>query len=140
MAHYYHLRFEKMSKFIIQVNGSAYTGSSSYRAYRSAQAVLAAGHQVLQIFFYQDGVFNSNQLNSPASDEFDLNAAWQSLATEHNIALINCASAAQRRGLLSQAEAQENGYAHWNVQAPFTMAGLGELVTGIEHADRLLSF
>ncbi|MCL1124445.1 sulfurtransferase complex subunit TusD [Shewanella surugensis] len=129
-----------MSKFIIQVNTSAYSTSSSYRAYRCTQAVLAAGHEVIHVFFYQDGVLNSNQLNSPANDEFDLNAAWQALAQEYAIPLVNCASAALRRGVQSETEAKENGYDNWNMQPPFTMAGLGELVTGLDAADRLLSF
>lgn len=129
-----------MSKFIIQVNTAAYSACTSYRAYRSTQAVLAAGHHVLRIFFYQEGVLNTNQLNTPANDEFDLHAAWQTLSEQYNIPLVNCASAALRRGVLSETTAKENGYAHWNMQPPFTMAGLGELVTGIEEADRLLSF
>ncbi|WP_299491585.1 sulfurtransferase complex subunit TusD [uncultured Shewanella sp.] len=129
-----------MSKFIIQVNSAAYSGSHSYRAYRCTKALLETGHDVLHVFFYQDGVLNTNQLNSPANDEFDLRAAWQSLSDTYHIPLINCASAALRRGVLSETEAIENGYAHWNTNLPFTMAGLGELVTGLEKADRLLNF
>ncbi|WP_298774140.1 sulfurtransferase complex subunit TusD [uncultured Shewanella sp.] len=129
-----------MSKFIIQVNSPAYSTSASYRAYRCTKAVLEAGHNVLHIFFYQDGVFNTSQLNTPANDEFDLHAAWQTLSEQYQIPLVNCASAALRRGVIAETEAKDNGYSHWNMQPPFTMAGLGELVTGIEKADRLLSF
>ncbi|WOT06831.1 sulfurtransferase complex subunit TusD [Shewanella youngdeokensis] len=129
-----------MSKFIIQVNSPAYGSSASYNAYRFALSALQSGHVVDKVFFYQDGVLNTNHLNSPASDEFDLQQAWVSLSETYNIALVNCVSAALRRGVLSQNDANENQLSHWNMEPPFTMGGLGELVTGIETADRLVSF
>ncbi|GIU46808.1 sulfurtransferase TusD [Shewanella sairae] len=129
-----------MSKFIIQVNSAAYGSAASYSAYRFAKSALESGHCIEKIFFYQDGVLNTNQLNSPASDEFNLQQAWVDLHNEYGVALINCVSAALRRGVLSEVEAIENQLSHWNMQAPFIMGGLGELVTGIETADRLVSF
>lgn len=129
-----------MNKFIIQVNSAAYGSASSYRAYRFAKAAIENGHTIVKVFFYQDGVLNTNQLNSPASDEFDLTQAWIELHKLHGLLLVNCVSAALRRGVLSESEAKENQHDHWNMQAPFTMGGLGELVTGIETADRLVSF
>ncbi|MCG9731030.1 sulfurtransferase complex subunit TusD [Shewanella sp. Isolate13] len=129
-----------MSKFIIQVNSAAYGSASSYSAYRFAKAAIENGHAIEKVFFYQDGVLNTNHLNSPASDEFDLKQAWIELHQLHGVALVNCVSAALRRGVLSESEAKENQHSHWNMQLPFTMGGLGELVTGIETADRLVSF
>ncbi|QQX78269.1 sulfurtransferase complex subunit TusD [Shewanella sp. KX20019] len=129
-----------MSKFIIQVNSPAYGSSSSYNAFRFAEAALKNGHHIEKVFFYQDGVLNTNHLNSPASDEFDLGQAWQSLSGTYNVPLVNCVSAALRRGVLSQTDAKENQLPHWNMEPPFIMGGLGELVIGIESADRLVSF
>ena len=129
-----------MSKFIIQVNGSAYGSLSSYHALRFTQAAIATGHQIVRVFFYQDGVLNTGSLNCPASDELDIHQAWKTLADQHQIDLVNCVSAALRRGIISQTDANENSKSHWNVEPPFSMGGLGELVTGIEEADRLVSF
>ncbi|RTR33602.1 sulfurtransferase complex subunit TusD [Shewanella atlantica] len=129
-----------MSKFIIQVNGAAYASSASYNAYRFAKAALESGHEIERVFFYQDGVLNTSTLNSPASDEFDLTKAWVSLNKKYSVQLVNCVSAALRRGILSQNEAKENQLDHWNMEEPFEMGGLGELVTGIEAADRVVSF
>ncbi|ACJ29282.1 DsrE-like protein [Shewanella piezotolerans WP3] len=129
-----------MSKFIIQVNSPAYGSGSSYNAYRFAEAAVQNGHLIDKVFFYQDGVLNTNSFNSPASDEFDLQSAWLSLSQQYKFPLVNCVSAALRRGVLSVSEAQENNTKHWNMEAPFIMGGLGELVTGIESADRLVSF
>ncbi|BAJ02258.1 sulfurtransferase complex subunit TusD [Shewanella violacea] len=129
-----------MSKFIIQVNGAAYPSSASYNAYHFTKSALESGHEVIRVFFYQDGVFNTNGLNSPASDEFDLTRAWVALSEKYQVDLVNCVSAALRRGIISETEAKESHVSHWNMQAPFTMGGLGELVTGLEVADRLVSF
>ena len=133
-------RISIMSKFIIQVNGSVYASSASYNAYRFSKAALEIGHEIQCVFFYQDGVLNTSSFNSPASDEFDLTRAWVELNQKYQIKLINCVSAALRRGILSKNEADELKKDHWNIQAPFVMGGLGELVTGIEKADRLVSF
>ncbi|MDB2387354.1 sulfurtransferase complex subunit TusD [Shewanella sp.] len=129
-----------MSKFIIQVNAPAYGSVSSYHAYRFAEAALRSGHLIDKVFFYQDGVLNTNGFNSPASDEFDLQHAWLSLSEQFDVPLVNCVSAALRRGVLSETDAKEHALTHWNMSAPFIMGGLGELVVGIESADRLISF
>lgn len=129
-----------MSKFIVQVNGPAYGSTASYRAIQFCDAAIAAGHQIIRVFFYQDGVLNSNALTCPASDEHDIHKMWLDLSNTYQIELTNCVSAALRRGVLSSQDANENGKPQWNSDAGFTMGGLGELVTGIEKADRLICF
>ncbi|MBR9727151.1 sulfurtransferase complex subunit TusD [Shewanella intestini] len=129
-----------MSQFIIQVNGSVYGSFASVSAFHFCQAALAQGHRIHKVFFYQDGVFNANQLTCPASDEPNLHQQWLTLATDHNIALVNCVSAALRRGIVSAQDTTENGLQSVNCAPQFTMGGLGELITGIEKADRLISF
>ncbi len=132
--------FIVMNKFIIQVNGTVYGSTASFRALRFTESVLSLGHEVTRIFFYQDGVSNSSHLICPASDEHDLHQAWKNLASEFDIQLINCVSAALRRGVISEQEATENAKSQFNSSDPFEMGGLGELVTGIETSDRLVCF
>ncbi|MGL4475491.1 MAG: sulfurtransferase complex subunit TusD [Shewanella sp.] len=129
-----------MSKLIIQVNGNVYGSVPSFHAYRFTEAAINAGHQIVCVFFYQDGVSHANGLTSPASDEFNLHQAWGSLATKYQVPLVNCVSAALRRGVISATEAQELAQAHFNCSPSFSMGGLGELVTGIETADRWVNF
>ena len=129
-----------MSKFIIQVNGPAYGTSASINALRFTQAALASGPQVICVFFYQDGVYNSTDLSLPASDENDVISDWKQLAQSNQVPLVNCVSAALRRGIVGEQDAHDNGLSHWNVGKSFIMGGLGELITGIESADRLISF
>ncbi|MBB1270548.1 sulfurtransferase complex subunit TusD [Shewanella sp. SR44-3] len=129
-----------MSQFLIQVNASAYGSTGSFRALKFCQSALDQGHTIVSVFFYQDGVYNSSALLAPASDEFDIHAAWLDLSRKHQIKLTNCVSAALRRGVLSPQEAKDNAKPQWNADAGFTMGGLGELVTGIEQAQRLVCF
>lgn len=129
-----------MGKFIIQVTGNVYGENASYNAYQFCLTALKADHKVDTVFFYQNGVSHSNMLVSPASDEFNLYQAWVDLATTYNVKLVNCVSAALRRGLLSQDESRENGQTQFNVSSPFIMGGLGELIIAIEKSDRLIRF
>ena len=129
-----------MKTFIIQVNGSVYGSTASFRALTFCEHAIASGHQIVSVFFYQDGVTNSNALTSPASDEIDMHSKWLSFASKYKIPLTNCVSAALRRGILSPQDAIENGKPQWSSSDMFTMGGLGELVVGIEQADRLVSF
>ncbi len=85
-----------MSKLIIMVNGSIYGPAAGFHALKYTRAALQAGHEVHCVFFYQDGVSQSNALCAPASDELDLTAAWQQLAKEWQLNLVNCVSAALR--------------------------------------------
>ncbi|MCL1098026.1 sulfurtransferase complex subunit TusD [Shewanella gelidii] len=129
-----------MSKIIIVVNGSVYGATASRRALKYTQAALTEGHEITRVFFYQDGVYNTSALVSPASDEFDLVQEWQQLAQAHDVELVNCVSAALRRGVLSAQDAQENQKEQYNLAKGFQMGGLGELVTGIEASERMVSF
>ena len=59
-------------RFAIVVTGPAYGTQQASSAFQFAQALIAEGHELSSVFFYREGVYNANQLTSPASDEFDL--------------------------------------------------------------------
>lgn len=59
-------------RFALMVTGPAYGTQQASSALQFARALLAAGHELVSVFFYREGVYNANQLTSPASDEFDL--------------------------------------------------------------------
>lgn len=139
MAHFQG-HFFIMSTFILQVSGKAYGSAAPVHALRFAKAAIDEGHHILRVFFYQDGVLNASSLGSPASDEFNIYKAWQELAKHHKVELVNCVSAALRRGMVSKEEAETQGLSHWNVDDHFHNGGLGELVSGIAKADRLVCF
>ena len=92
-------------RFAIVVTGPAYGTQQASSAFQFAQALIADGHELSSVFFYREGVYNANQLTSPASDEFDLVRAWQQLNAQHGVALNICVAAALRRGVVDETEA-----------------------------------
>lgn len=126
--------------YVVVVDGPAYGSQAARSAYQFAQAVVAQGNQLSRVFFYQDGVHNGSSLSVPASDEFDLVAAWQALANEHKVELQTCVAAALRRGIIGQQEAELNGLASANLADGFEQAGLGGLAEALLTADRVIQF
>ncbi|GAK18714.1 tRNA 5-methylaminomethyl-2-thiouridine synthase TusD [Vibrio sp. JCM 19053] len=104
------------------------------------QSVIEQGHQLVSVFFYQDGVTNGTALSVPANDEFDLNKAWQFLAKEHGVRLETCVAAALRRGIVSEEEANQHGLVQNNLADGFEQAGLGSLAEAMLTQDRVVQF
>ncbi|MCD9485835.1 sulfurtransferase complex subunit TusD [Photobacterium iliopiscarium] len=126
--------------YAIVVNGPAYGTQAARSAYQFSCAVIELGHTLTRVFFYQDGVLNSNALTVPASDEFDLVAAWQQLAQTHQVELHTCVAAALRRGIIGEQEAQQHQLPSNNLASDFEAAGLGSLAEVLLSADRVIQF
>lgn len=126
--------------YALIVQGAAYGTQSARSAYQVANAILEKGHRIERIFFYQEGVHNASALSCPASDEFDLVKAWQGLAKAHQVQLHTCVAAALRRGIVSEAEAAQNGVSTTNIADGFEQVGLGSLAELLLTADRVLQF
>ena len=119
---------------------SAPHAPSSRRALRFAQAALAGGHQIVRLFFYQDGVYNaSNNLVTP-QDEQDVAAQWRQFVSAQQLDGVVCIAAALKRGVLDDAEAQRYQRTAINTGAPWELSGLGQLHDAIQDADRLICF
>ena len=54
-------------RFAIVVTGPAYGTQQASSAFQFAQALIADGHELSSVFFYREGVYNANQLTSPAT-------------------------------------------------------------------------
>lgn len=126
--------------FALLVCGAPYGSESASLAYLFARELMAQGHQLKKVFFYQEGVMNANLLTSPASDEENLVANWRTLAQEHGVELDVCVAAALRRGLLDHQEAEAAGLTVANVSEPFVLSGLGQLADAALDVDRLVQF
>ena len=127
-------------RFALMVTGPAYGTQQASSALQFARALLAAGHELVSVFFYREGVYNANQLTSPASDEFDLVRAWQSLNQQHGVALLICVAAALRRGVSDANEAQRLGLPAANLNDGFSLSGLGALAQAALTCDRMVQF
>ncbi|SJM92384.1 methylsulfur transfer protein [Crenothrix polyspora] len=127
-------------KFALQINSSPYQSNTGYSAYLFIKALLAQGHEVFRVFFYHDGIYHAFKYNTPPDDELHFSCQWSQLAKQHNIDLVVCISAAQRRGLLSADEATRQGKHDNDVADGFRISGLGQLIEATLEADRFIVF
>jgi tRNA 2-thiouridine synthesizing protein D len=127
-------------KFAILVNEGAYQHQASDSAYQFVKAALEKGHEIFRVFFYHDGVYNANRLSVPPQDDRNINKRWSELAQQHQVDLVVCIAAAQRRGILDAAEAKRQGKDADNLAEGFRISGLGQLIEASIEADRLIVF
>jgi len=113
---------------------------SSRRALRFAQAALDGGHEIVRLFFYQDGVHSASGNVVSPQDELDLPREWREFVQQHQLDAVVCIAAALRRGVLNAEEAQRYGKPAANLEAPWELSGLGQLHEAAQLADRLISF
>lgn len=127
-------------KFAIMVNEGPYTHQATDSAYQFAKAAIAKGHEITRVFFYHDGVNNGTRLTVPPQDDRHIVNRWSEMGTQHNIDLVICIAAAQRRGLLDENEAKRQGKDASNIAPGFRISGLGQLVEAGIQSDRLVVF
>ena len=126
-------------KFAIAVFSPAHAPSSR-RALRFAEAALAGGHEIVRLFFYQDGVHSASGNVVAPQDELDVAAQWRAFITERQLDAVVCIAAALRRGVLNEAEAKRWNRPAANLPAPWDLSGLGQLHEAAQLADRLVTF
>lgn len=129
-----------MSTFAIVVRGAPYSSQAALSAWHFCNAVLASGHSILRLFFYEDGVLNAAANIVPPQDELHLPHAWQALVTQHGIDAVVCVSSALKRGVVDATEAERYGLAAGSLLPGFVIGGLGQLVEACVQADRVINF
>ncbi len=127
-------------KFAIQVNEGPYTHEASDSAYLFTRAALEKGHEIFRVFFYHDGVNNATKLTTPPQDDRNITNRWSELAEKHNLDLVVCVAAAQRRGIVDEGEMKRNGKDAQNLAPGFRISGLGQLIEAGIQAERLVVF
>lgn len=115
-------------KFTIIVNNAPYQSQSSDTACKFANALIEEGHELVQVFFYFDGVLNALDNSEPPQDDRDVIRNWSALATEHQLELIVCSTAANRRGVTAK------------LAEGFKSDTLGRLSEAVTSSDRVISF
>ncbi|MDG2916251.1 sulfurtransferase complex subunit TusD [Bisgaard Taxon 10/6] len=124
-------------RYVIAVSRPVYGHQGAFTAYQLAVALLAAGHEITQVFFFQDGVTNGNAFVYPATDEFNLQKAWQKLSRDCGIPLHLCVSAGQRRGIVDNLTALNPELT--NLADGFLIAGLGEFIRATLESERVIT-
>lgn len=124
-------------RYVLAVKSPIYGQQGAYLAYQFAQALCQKGHEIAQIFFFQEGVSNGNAFINPANDEVNLQQLWQQLSTQYHIPLHLCVAASQRRGIVDELTA---AHPHQqNLAEGFIIAGLGEFMAATLNADRVIT-
>ncbi|PLX37607.1 MAG: sulfurtransferase complex subunit TusD [Hyphomicrobiales bacterium] len=127
-------------KFGILVTEGPYTHQASDSAYQFTKAALEKGHEIFRVFFYNDGVNNGTRLTVPPQDDRNIQKMWTELAEKHDLDMVVCIAAAQRRGILDENEARRQGKDANNIAPGFRISGLGQLVEAGIVSDRLVVF
>ena len=127
-------------KFGILINEGPYTHQASDTAFKFVEAALEAGHEIFRVFFYHDGVNNGTRLTVPPSDDRHIQKRWSELAAKHDLDMVLCIAAAQRRGIMDENEAKRQGLDANNIAPGFRISGLGQLIEAGIQADRMLTF
>ncbi len=127
-------------KFGILINEGPYTHEAADTAYNFCKAALEKGHEIFRVFFYHDGVNNGTRLTVPPQDDRNIQVRWSELAEQHNLDMVVCIAAAQRRGILDENEAKRQGKDADNIAPGFRISGLGQLIEAGIEADRLVVF
>lgn len=127
-------------KFAITVLGAPYSSQAPVSALNFARAVVSQGHELVRVFFYQEGVYTGSIASSPPQDELNIVQAWRDFAHNQNIELIVCVASALRRGMLNSEEADRYEKDITTLAPEFEISGLGQLIDANLNADRVVTF
>jgi tRNA 2-thiouridine synthesizing protein D len=127
-------------KIAVVVNEGPYQHQASDSAWHFVSAALESGHEISRVFFYHDGVNNGSRLTTPPQDDRHIQQRWSELAEQHQLDLVLCVAACQRRGLVDADEKKRHGKDADNIADGFRISGLGQLIEASVEADRVVSF
>ncbi|WP_425619627.1 sulfurtransferase complex subunit TusD [Buchnera aphidicola] len=126
--------------YTILVTGPAYGTQNASTAFLFCNALIQTKNKICSVFFYGDGVYNANNMTTPASDEFNLIHAWQELKKKYQVKLYVCNSSALRRGIVKNEKYFDRPYKIGNLAIFFQLSGLLELANSIKLSDRIIQF
>lgn len=105
--------------------------SLTVTAIELTKAIVKSEHELIGVFFYQDGVLNASTTLSIPSDEYQSHHEWKMLNEKKGLPLHLCITAAEKRGLT-------DADSSLNIDKAFTISGLGELVELTNLCDRVI--
>ena len=127
-------------KFSLLIHSSPFRSQNHTTALRFAEAVINQGHELYRVFFQHEAVLIANNLITPAQDEFNLQQAWQALASTHDADLVICVASAVKRGIVNEFEAKRHELDYANLAEHFVISGLGQLIDASANSDRVITF
>ncbi|MDB6097237.1 MAG: intracellular sulfur oxidation protein DsrE [Francisellaceae bacterium] len=108
--------------------------SIAYTAYSFAKEALKQGNELIQVFFYGEGVKIGLAYEFLPSDEPQLGLLWEKLARDYNLSLVICSSSGIRQGLI------DNNHLPININPIFIIRNLSYWVEGSLQSEKVISF
>ncbi|WP_343192555.1 sulfurtransferase complex subunit TusD [Buchnera aphidicola (Taiwanaphis decaspermi)] len=128
-----------MHTFSIIVSGPPYGTQNSSTAFLFAKTLLSSKNKIYGVFFFADGVQNSNFFVKSSNDEYNLVNKWYKLSNKFGFKLNVCASACMRRGILSYLDNKKKKNIN-NFHHGFKFIGSMALSFFIINSDRIIQF
>lgn len=122
------------------VLGAPTSSQAPHTALAFARAAVAAGHRIVRVFFFHDGVHCGSNLAVPVAGQQSTAAQWSELAQQYDIDLVVCVASALKRGILNESEAKRYAKNASNLHPQFDLSGLGQWIEACALADRVVTF
>ncbi len=135
-----HLNSTTSLSYCIVVRCGPNQQSQSLSALQFTHELLAQGHSVMRVFFYQQAVLIASSLTVVPQDEANLTLQWQALAQEYQLELGVCIAGALHNGIVNPQECERYQLEAANLAQGFQLVGLGQLAAASVECDRLVSF
>ncbi|GAC29317.1 sulfurtransferase complex subunit TusD [Brumicola pallidula] len=119
-----------MNKFLIFVTRSPFDSLNGLTALSFCEAAIELGHEIEQVFFYQQGVQQANVDIQPATGEKNLLAQWLAFSEQTKTPLNVCVTASIKRGVLSEPDATAMRL-HCNVHCAFNPVGMADYFSAL---------
>jgi tRNA 2-thiouridine synthesizing protein D len=120
-----------MTSFAVLIEGPVLQGQSFVSALRFMQQAVAANQSINSVFLYREAVLAASALIDLPSDEQNLSDKLRQFCHSHQIPLLFCITAAEKRGVCSNEIKPAQGY---------TAAGLAEFAMRLAQVDKLVQF
>lgn len=127
-------------KFILLVTGPAYGTQQSTSAWLFAKKLIEKKHNLTNVFFHLEGVFNANMLNTSINGSINLTDKWLNIKKKYKVNLNLCISAALKRGIVSKEESKNFSHTSFNLQKGFKLVSLSFMSKKLLQCDRLVQF
>ncbi|CAL4324386.1 sulfurtransferase complex subunit TusD [Buchnera aphidicola] len=128
-------------KYTILVMGPPYGTENAISAFLFSKNLIHFKiHSINSVFFYCNGIYNSNKFLYSSIDEENLVYSWCRFSKKFSINLHVCSNAAYVRGVIDDNLALDLGFSDGNLHKSFHLTGLGTLVSSILKSDRLVQF
>lgn len=129
-----------MASFTILIRSAPFASGQHQIALDFLQEVVAQGHRIDRVFFYQDAVYCGLNTLQPIQGQASVTSQWQALAEQFQFPLQLCIANALRRGICNKEEQLRYDLPAVTCAEHFELSGLGEMAEACLKSDRVMEF